>query len=265
MDAFAVPASGGDTVRIVPSSPWVSSLIVLNALVLAAGWTAFLLPGPLSAAEMLSGTLIIVYLVVFSYHSVRHPHDLLEIDTVFLAFFGVYVIVPIVAFLIWQEVGEDTGVLGIVAHFEPAVIVVAAVALFGLVLGYAAPIGAALANAAPRADGPWSRREGSVTASALLISGLALLAILVVQVGPETYTASEYASAYRAEEGLGVLGGGVMLFQLGLIVPNLPFVSFGSPLPNPSQFFWHSPRRCTKFQSKKDFDLDRRLSRRSRS
>src|SRR2546428_8088261 len=157
------------------------------------------MPGPPSAAEMLLGTLIVAYLVVFSHHSVRHPHDLMEIDTVFLAFLGVYVIVPIVAFFVWQKVGEDTGVLGIVTHFDPAVIVVAAAALFGFVLGYAAPIGAALANAAPRADGPWSRREGSTTASALLLGGLSLLVVLVVQVGPKTYTEDHRSEEHTSE------------------------------------------------------------------
>jgi len=85
------------------SSPWLSSLAVLNVLVLAAAALALAVPGALNTSDMMLGVLVIAYLVVLWYLRARHPDDLVEMDTLFFAFFGIYVVLPIVAFVIWSS------------------------------------------------------------------------------------------------------------------------------------------------------------------
>ena len=213
------------------SSPWLSSLAVLNVLVLAAAALALAVPGALNTSDMMLGVLVIAYLVVLWYLRARHPDDLVEMDTLFFAFFGIYVVLPIVAFVIWQAIGDAPPFIHLVTHFESSVVTVAAAALLSLLLGYSSPIGPAFARLMPRTDGTWSRGEGLAISWGLLLVGAALVAILVQMVGLETLTESEYARGYEATAGLGILAGGLMLIQIGLIVLYLSMASGGRRAP----------------------------------
>ena len=204
--------------RIARSSPWLSSLAVLNVLVLAAGALVLALPGGLNASDITLSALVIAYLVVLWYLCSRHPDDLVEMDTLFFAFLGIYVLLPIVAFVIWQAIGDVPPFIHLVGHFESGIVIVAAAALLSFLLGYWSAIGPAFAKLMPRADGVWSRSEGLVISWGLLLLGTALVTILVGMVGLETLTESQYARGYEAISGLGILAGGLMLVQLGLVV-----------------------------------------------
>jgi hypothetical protein len=204
--------------RIVRSSPWLSSLSVLNVLVVAAGALALAIPRAMSTSDITLGVLVIAYLVVLWYFRARHPADLVEMDTLFFAFFGIYVVLPIVAFVIWQAIGDAPPFIHLIAHFESGVLTVAAAALLSFLLGYSSPIGPSFAKLMPRTDGAWSRSEGLAISWGLLLLGAALVAILVRMVGLETLTESEYARGYEATAGLGILAGGLMLVQIGLVV-----------------------------------------------
>jgi hypothetical protein len=204
--------------RIVRSSPWLSSLSVLNVLVVAAGALALAIPRAMSTSDITLGVLVIAYLVVLWYFRARHPADLVEMDTLFFAFFGIYVVLPIVAFVIWQAIGDAPPFIHLIAHFESGVLTVAAAALLSFLLGYSSPIGPSFAKLMPGTDGAWSRSEGLAISWGLLLLGAALVAILVRMVGLETLTESEYARGYEATAGLGILAGGLMLVQIGLVV-----------------------------------------------
>ena len=216
MDAPAAPPC--DVVRTVLASPWASSLTVLTMLVLTASAVAVATPGTLATSDMMLGALVVSFLVSLWYRCALHPADLVEMDTVFLAFFGVYVVLPIVAFMGWQAAGDAPVFVDLVAHFDPDVIVVAGVALLAFLLGHSSPLGPALAEFMPRADGAWRRSEGLAISGALLAVGTTLVMILVGRVGLETLTESEYVRGFEATEGLGLLAGGVMLGQIGLVV-----------------------------------------------
>ena len=224
--------------RIASSSPWLSSLAVLNMLVLPAGALALAMPGALSTNDIMLGALVIAYLVVLWYRCARHPDDLVEMDTVFLVFFGIYVVLPIVAFVLWQSVGDSPGFIDLVVHFDSGVVMVATTAFLSFLLGYSSTIGPTLARLMPFADGAWRRREGLTIAGGLLLVGAVLVRLLIGSVGLETLTESEYVRGYQETAGLGVLAGGVMLVQIGLVVlyltmaerdrraPVLPWVLF---------------------------------------
>jgi len=227
VDSLTAPAAVGDTVRTGLSS-WASSLAVLNVLLLTAMVAALVVP--LSLTHLQLGALLVAYLTFLWHRTMLHPHDPLEIDTVYLAFFGIYVVVPIVTFVALQEA---VGMLGgqLIGHFEPEVVTVAIAALFGFVLGYALPVGQALGNSAPRVDGVWRRSEGVLIASALLLVGTALVGALVARVGPDTYLSSTYVSGFEAEAGSGLLAAGVILCQLVLIVLYLAMTERGKSAP----------------------------------
>jgi len=217
MDTPAPPPPG-DVVKTAFSSPWVSALAVTNVLVLTAGGIALAMPGTLSSSDLMLGALVIAFLVAFWYRCARHPNDLVEMDTVFLAFFGAYVVLPIAAFVAWQAFGGPAEFVDLIAHFEPGVIVVAGAALLAFLLGHSSSVGPALVRLMPRADGAWRRTEGLAISGALLVVGTTLVTILVGRVGLETLTESEYVRGFEATEGLGLLAGGVMLAQVGLVV-----------------------------------------------
>jgi oligosaccharide repeat unit polymerase len=200
------------------SSPWGSSIVVLNLFMLTAGAVAFAMPGALSASELMLGALVGTYLVALWYRCARHPDDLVEMDTMFLMFLGIYLVIPIIAFVIWQELGDAPPFISLIAHFESDVTVLALAAVLGFLLGYATALGPALTWLLPCADGPWRRREGLAVSWGLLMVGGALLALLVGSVGLEIFTESDYVRSFEATAGLGVLAGGVMLSQLGLVV-----------------------------------------------
>lgn len=204
--------------RIASSSPWLSSLAILNVLVFMAGAIALAMPGELGTNDIMLSALVIAYLVVLSYRCARHPADLVEMDTLFLAFFGIYVVLPIVAFVLWQAVGDPPGFIDLVVHFESGVIVVAVAAFLSFLFGYSSAIGPVLARLMPQADGAWRRSEGFAISWGLLLIGAALVGILVGSVGLETLTESKYARGYQETAGLGVLAGGVMLVRIGLVV-----------------------------------------------
>ena len=217
MDAPAAPPPG-DVVRTVLSSPWGSSLAALNVLVLTAGAVALATPGTLGTSDIMLGALVVSFLVALWYRCARHPDDLVEMDTVFLAFFGAYVVLPIVAFVVWQAVGDAPVFVDLVAHFDHNVIVVAGAALLAFLVGHSSSMGSALAEFMPRADSAWKRSEGLAVSAALLLAGATLVGILVGSIGLETLTESEYVRGFEATEGLGLLAGGVMLGQVGLVV-----------------------------------------------
>ena len=217
MDASAATSSVGDVVRAVLSSPWLNSLVVLNVLVVSAGIVALAMPEVLSPVDIGLTVLVIAYFAVLWYRCATHPRDLVEMDTVFLVFFGIYVVVPVVAFF-WLEIGEVPRFIGLVLHLEPGIIGVALTALLAFLFGYASAAGPALGGLMPRADGAWTRGEGLAISSGLLVLGTALVGILVGTVGVETLVESEYARVYEATAGLGVLAAGVMLVQTGLVV-----------------------------------------------
>jgi oligosaccharide repeat unit polymerase len=193
-------------------------MVVLNLFMLTAGAVAFAMPGALSASELMLGALVGTYLVTLWYRCARHPDDLVEMDTMFLMFLGIYLVIPIIAFIIWQELGDAPPFISLIAHFESDVTVLALAAILGFLLGYATALGPALTWLLPRADGPWRRREGLAVSWGLLMAGGALLVMLVGRVGLEIFTESDYVRSFEATAGLGVLAGGVMLSQLGLVV-----------------------------------------------
>jgi oligosaccharide repeat unit polymerase len=217
MDAPVATSPVGDLVRAALSSPWLSSLAVLNLLVLSAGIVALAMPDVLSPVDIWLTVLLIAYSAALWYRCATHPRDLVEMDTVFLVFFGMYVVLPVVAFF-WLAVGEVPRFIGLVLHLESGIIGVALTALFAFLFGYSSPAGPALAGLMPRADGDWTRGEGLAISSGLLVLGTALVGTLVGTVGVETLVESAYARGYEAIAGLGVLASGVMLAQTGLVV-----------------------------------------------
>jgi oligosaccharide repeat unit polymerase len=176
------------------------------------------MPWAPTTSDFMLLALVIAYLTVFWYRCARHPADLLEMDTVFLLFFGVYVVVPIVAFIIWHTVADRPGFIDLIVHFDSGVIVVGLAAFVTFLLGYSSAVGPAFAKHMPRADAAWRRSEGLAISWGFLMVGAMLVGILVGNVGIETLTESEYARGYQETAGLGVLAGGVMLMQIGLIV-----------------------------------------------
>jgi len=206
-------------VRALLSSAWGSSLAFLNALVISAGIAAVSIPGSISTNDLLLVLLLTVYLVALWFRCARHPQDLVEMDTLFLVFFGVYVVLPIVAMVLWHVLGDAPVFVDLVTHFDGGFLVTLALAALGaFILGYASPVGRAVAGLMPRSDGPWKRQEGVVISAGLITLGTLLVGILVVNVGLETLTESDYARGYEATAGLGVLAGGVMLAQIGIVV-----------------------------------------------
>jgi hypothetical protein len=226
MDAPAAAPALGDIVRTILSSPWGSSLALLNALVITAGAVALAMPGAITTNDLLLGMLLAAYLVVLWFRCVRHPKDLIEMDTMFLLFFGIYVVLPIVAMVMWQVFGDAPVFVDLVTHFDDAPLVTIAVAALGaFILGYVSPLGRAVAGLMPHSDGTWRRNEGLAISGGLLVLGALLVGILVGSVGLETLTESDYARGYEATAGLGVLAGGVMLAQIGVVVLYLTMAS----------------------------------------
>jgi oligosaccharide repeat unit polymerase len=213
--------------RSVLSSPWVSSLAVLAVFGLVASAVTLSMSGPLSASDLMLVLLIGTYVVALWYRCAQHPDDLVEMDTAFLMFLGVYLVLPIVAFVIWQALGDTPVFVNLVAHFESDVIVVAMAALLAFLLGSSSIIGTAFTTLLPRADGAWRRSEGLAISAGLLLIGSALMVALVGRVGLEIFTESEYVRTFEATAGLGVLAGGAMLLQLGLVVLSLTLAERG--------------------------------------
>ena len=232
MDAAVAAPPVGDVVKIAwASSPWLSALAVLDVLALMACVVAVAGPVVLSTSHMLLGVLLIVYLAALAYRAARHPGNLVEMDTVFLGFFGVYVVLPIGAFVVWQTLGDEPGFVDLVTHFDFHVVVVAILALVAFLWGYSSLVGAAAARLGPRTDGTWNRGEGRAISWTLLVLGAALVGALVWNVGLDTLTESEYARVYEVTAGLGVLAGGVMLIQVGLVVLYLASAERGRRAP----------------------------------
>src|ERR1700757_1239596 len=103
MDTFAA-ADLGHLVKLPRSSPSVSSLVVLNILFFVGGGIALFSEPELGAVELQIGGLVIGYLVVLWYWISIQRGEVLEISTVFLAFFGMYIVLPIVAmFTVLQD------------------------------------------------------------------------------------------------------------------------------------------------------------------
>lgn len=67
-------------------------------------------------------------------------------------------------------------------------------------------------------DGRWPVREAYVGSFFLIITGFALLYLLIAKVGLSTYWNSDYAETYLMETGLGYLSSGVFILRLGLLV-----------------------------------------------
>jgi hypothetical protein len=63
------------------------------------------------------------------------------------------------------------------------------------------------------------------------MGGATLVALLVRSIGIDTLTESEYARAYEATAGLGLLAGGLMLLQLGLVALYLTMAAPGRRTP----------------------------------
>jgi hypothetical protein len=235
MDPAAAPPTLGNDVRIsspwLRVSPWLSSLAVLNLLVLTASAVALAKPGAIDASDVTLTALVISYLIALWYRCARHPSDLLEMDTMFLVFFGIYVVLPIVAFLVGSAADDVPTFFDLIAHFDSGVIVVGLAALFSFLVGYSSAIGPALARLVPRADSAWRPTEGLTISATLLLAGATLVAILVRIIGIDTLIESEYARAYEATAGLGLLAGGLMLIEIGLVVLHLTLAERGGRTP----------------------------------
>jgi hypothetical protein len=171
-----------------------------------------------------------VYLLVFStglyallcWHVFRRDAlALLDLDSIFLMFFGAYVILPAMLCCLWPDAPflSDDVILRFTPQTPEEVAFVgrcSLIMLIGLGLGFCytprwvtQPI--------PWFDRPWGM-NAELVGGGMLGLGSAMILLLVVMVGLDTYSTSSYGEVYVAEEGFGFLQAGIGFMQIGLFV-----------------------------------------------
>jgi oligosaccharide repeat unit polymerase len=167
--------------------------------------------------------IVILYLYIFRRRIHLHPTDLFEADTLYLLLFAAYVILMPLFYL---ATADDKQRLTL----ELKVVCCVGIALVGLKLGFSSSLGNGLERVLRSVDGNWRKKEARRIAIFLIVLGVALVAILVSQVGLATYTQSDYVESYGAEQGMGALAAGAILVQMGLFVLFLAYAQPGRPV-----------------------------------
>ncbi|HKS28651.1 MAG TPA: O-antigen polymerase [Pyrinomonadaceae bacterium] len=150
-----------------------------------------------------------IYLVICWNRFSSHPKDVLEIDTVYLVFFGIYHILPIAVYSLTGIYG-DTRLDRIVAFCFM-------LSLLGFAAGFYSSLWSKVILIFPRLAGTWRAWEPRLAAGFLIAFGIVLLYLLVTTVGLAIYTEAVYVDVYAAESGKGIFSVGLIFISVGLL------------------------------------------------
>lgn len=161
-----------------------------------------------------------VYLGLCSGAWKRSPHAIFNPDSLLLLVMGAYVMFPMSVNTLMPELFHSERAS---RHFDPvtveenrSLVLCALMAMAGLAGGFAL-VTRVTGGPLPGLDGEWGP-DRFTAAAALVTGGATLMAVLILVVGVDRYTGGAYVDSYAAEDGLGFLRAGIILFQLGLFV-----------------------------------------------
>jgi hypothetical protein len=158
---------------------------------------------------------------VMTGNDLREP---LEIDKIYLGFFGMYCVLPFVLAALNPD-RLDTSIL------DPATVMCVSASMIGLMVGSRLSGASRLERFVARYDHPWRKREALIAGALLTLAGGALLALLFLQVGLSTYLSSQYVDSYAAETGKGYLSAGIFILRIGSLVLLLAALDYRKRLP----------------------------------